>query len=272
MLFRSIGANPFTEQYVLAALIQQRLGAAGLSSTAREGLGSAVIFNALRAGEIDVYVDYSGTIWTNQMRRAGIKPRAEVLADMAEWLVREHRIKPLGSLGFENAYALAMPRSRAETLGIRGLADLSGRAQNLTIAGDYEFFARPEWERIRATYGIAFREQRQMQAEFMYAAAARGEVDVVAAYTSEGLIAKLGLVVLDDPKQAVPPYDAVILLSPRAAKDDALLAALHPLIDAIDVESMRAANLRASSGDVSPTEAATWLEGELRKKRAAIRR
>ena len=95
------------------SLIEQRLRDEGLSATIREGLGSSVIFNALRAGEIDAYVDYSGTIWTNQMHRSDVKPRAEVLAEMAAWLEREHRIKMLGGLGFENAYALAMPRARA---------------------------------------------------------------------------------------------------------------------------------------------------------------
>ena len=108
------------------SLIEQRLRDAGLSATIREGLGSSVIFNALRAGEIDAYVDYSGTIWTNQMHRSDVKPRAEVLAEMAAWLEREHRIKMLGGLGFENAYALAMPRARAQALGIRTLADLAG--------------------------------------------------------------------------------------------------------------------------------------------------
>src|SRR5206468_11613045 len=131
----TIGAKPFTEQYVLAALIQQRLRDSGLTAATRDGLGSSVIFNALRSGEIDAYVDYSGTIWTNQMHRTDVKPRADVIAEMAAWLEREHKIKLLGGLGFENAYALAMPKSRAQALGIRTLADLAGRAQNLSIAG-----------------------------------------------------------------------------------------------------------------------------------------
>ncbi len=82
------------------------------------------------------------------MHRTDVKPRAEVLAEMAAWLDREHKIKVLGGLGFENAYALAMPRARAQALGIRTLADLAGRAQSLSIAGDYEFFGRPEWAAV----------------------------------------------------------------------------------------------------------------------------
>ena len=83
---------------------------------------------------------------------------------------------------------------------------------------------------VRKAYGLNFREQRQMQPEFMYAAAAHGEVDVIAGYTSDGRIAQFDLVVLDDPKAAIPPYDAVLLLSPRRAKDGALRAALQPLV------------------------------------------
>src|SRR4051812_35461018 len=263
----AIGAKPFAEQYVLAALIEQRLGEAGLTATIRDGLGSSVIFNALRAGEIDVYVDYSGTIWTNQMHRTDAKPRGDVLAEMATWLEREHQIKLLGGLGFENAYALAMPKRRADALGIRTLADLARRAQSLSIAGDYEFFGRPEWDAVRTTYGIGFREQRQMQPEFMYAAAAQGEVDVIAGYTSDGRIAQFDLTVLDDPRHAIPRYDAVLLISPGRSNDAALLAALKPLVDAIDVTTMRGANLRASGGNTSPSKAARWLWNEIQRKR-----
>jgi osmoprotectant transport system permease protein len=176
----AIGAKPFTEQYVLAALIEQRLREAGLTATTREGLGSSVIFNALRAGEIDAYVDYSGTIWTNQMHRTDVKPRADVITEMGAWLEREHNIKLLGGLGFENAYALAMPKSRAGGARHPDLGRSRRPRQRLSIAGDYEFFGRPEWDAVRKTYGISFREQRQMQSEFMYAAAAHGEVDVIA--------------------------------------------------------------------------------------------
>jgi osmoprotectant transport system permease protein len=261
----AIGTKPFTEQYVLAALIEQRLRNVGLSATTREGLGSSVIFNALRAGEIDAYVDYSGTIWTNQMHRDDVKPRAEVLSDMAAWLHEQHKITMLGGLGFENAYALAMPRAKADALGIRSLVDLARHAGTLSIAGDYEFFGRPEWAAVRKAYGITFREQRQMQPEFMYQAVANGEVDVIAGYTSDGRITQYSLAVLDDPKHAVPPYDAVLLLSPQRANDEALVSALRPLVGAIDVTAMREANLRA--GKASPAEAARWLWHEIEKKR-----
>jgi osmoprotectant transport system permease protein len=256
-----IGGKTFTEQYVLAALIEQRLRAAGLTTSKREGLGSNVIVDALAANEIDVYVDYSGTIWANLMHRTDVPARAEVLAGVANWLKAERGITMLGGLGFDNAYALAMARKKAEALGIRSIADLARHAGELTVAGDYEFFARPEWAAIRTAYGLNFRAERQMQPEFMYPAVANGEVDVISAYTSDGQVAKYDLAVLDDPKGAVPPYDAILLVSPRRANDAALREALRPLTGAISVEAMRAANLRAASGgeQSAPEAVARWL-------------
>jgi osmoprotectant transport system permease protein len=261
-----VGTEPFTEQSVLGALIGQRLAAAGLPASRRDGLGSAVIFGALVAGDIDVYVSYSGTIWATRMHRSDVKPREEVLTAVGDWLKQTHGVRMLGSLGFEDAYALAMPRKKADALGIASIADLAAHAPQLSIAGDYEFFERPEWKALRAAYGLAFASQRTMQPDFMYQAAAAGEVDVVSAYTSDGRIAKYDLKVLSDPKQAIPPYDAIVLLAPKRANDDKLAAALQPLIGAVDVEIMREANLRASGGDVLPDEVAKWLWGKIGKR------
>ena len=255
-----VGAKTFAEQYVLSALIAQRLRSEELSATSREGLGSNVIFDALASNDIDVYVDYSGTLWANQFHHTDIKPRQELLADLKEMLAKQS-ITLFGELGFENAYALVMPRKRADQLGIHSIADLVSHAGTLSIAGDYEFFSRPEWAGLREAYGLSFRAQRQMQPDFMYAAVASGEVDVIAGYTSDGLIAKYDLVVLADPKRAIPPYDAIMLLAPKRRDDEALRKALQPLLGRIDISAMREANLRASGNDAnsSPDAVAKWL-------------
>ena len=262
-----IGAKTFTEQYVLSALIAERLRAAGLSASSREGLGSNVIFDALAANDIDVYVDYSGTLWANQFHRNDMLPREKLLAELKAILAKQN-ITLFGELGFENAYALVMPRKRAGALGIRSIADLAARAPTLSIAGDYEFFSRPEWAALRKAYGLAFRAQRTMQPDFMYAAVASGEVDVIAGYTSDGLIAKYDLVVLDDVKHAIPPYDAVVLLAPKRAGDEALHGVLKPLLGRIDIADMREANLRATGSDAaaSPAAVARWLWEKVGKR------
>ncbi|HKH00147.1 MAG TPA: ABC transporter permease/substrate-binding protein, partial [Bradyrhizobium sp.] len=193
-----IGAKTFAEQYVLSALVAERLRSAGLTATTREGLGSNVIFEALASNDIDVYIDYSGTLWANQFHRTDVKSREELLRELKATLAQQ-TITLLGELGFENSYALVMPRKRAEALGIHTIRDLSAHAATMSMAADYEFLSRPEWAGLRAAYALSFRSQRQMQPDFMYAAVATGEVDVIAGYTSDGLIAKYDLVALDDP-------------------------------------------------------------------------
>jgi osmoprotectant transport system permease protein len=261
-----VGAKPFSEQYVLAALIQERLAGARISAGRRDGLGSAVIFDALRSGEIDVYVEYTGTLWANQMGRKDVRPRAEVLREVTAWLKDRHGIVVAGGLGFENAYALAMSGKRAKAIGVRTIADLARHAPSLSIAGDYEFFGRPEWAALRNAYGLKFRNERTMQPEFMYPAAEAGEADVISAYTSDGRIARYNLIVLDDAKQAIPPYDAIVLVSPRQANDQALLDALRPLAGTIDVALMREANLRADGQGASAAEVARWLSNEIAQR------
>ena len=256
-----VGAKGFPEQYVLASLMEQRLGAAGLSATTRGDLGSAVIFNALIGSDVDAYVDYTGTIWSNFMHRADAPARDVVLREMTDWLRKTYGVKVLGPLGFENAYVLAMRRDRAAALGIRTVEDLAASSRSMVVGGDYEIFGRPEWQALRKAYGLAFRQERQMQPIFMYKAVADGEVDAITAFSSDGRIAQYDLVTLGDPKHAIPPYDAVLLVSPRRRDDSALAAALQPLIGRISIERMREANLIVSRDvdQAPPAEAARLM-------------
>jgi osmoprotectant transport system permease protein len=261
----TIGTKSFEEQYILGALIGDKLAASGISTTHRDGLGSTVIFRALEAGDVDVYVDYSGTIWANEMHRADMPGRAAVLRQMAAWLKTQHGILDLGSLGFENAYVLAMRRDRAAALGIATLADLAAYAPRMKIGGDYEFFSRPEWASVAQVYGLHFATQRTYQPTFMYRAVNDGDVDVIAAFSSDGRIAQYGLKLLSDPKSALPPYDAVLLVSSAHADDAKLIAALKPLVGAIDLSTMQRANLMVDRDKRTPADVAGWLEERLRK-------
>ena len=237
-----IGAKGFSEQYILARLIGQRLQAEGFSVEYRDGLGSAIAHQAVSTGAIDVLVDYTGTIWTNQMERSDNPDRETMLAEITAWETRTSGTHVLGRLGFENAYGLAMPRAAAEAGGFASIGDLAGRAQGMTIGGDPEFFERPEWIAVREAYGLRFAARRNFSPTFMYNALTSGEADVIGAYTSDGRIAADDLVILDDPEGAFPNYDAIILLAPATGADDALVAALEPLVGAISVEAMREAN------------------------------
>ena len=264
-----IGAKNFSEQFILAELIAQRLDREGLQSDTLAGLGSAVVFRALAAGDIDVYVDYSGTLWTNVLGRRDIPARAPLLTELARELERRHGVVVLGPLGFENAYALTMRADRAEALGVRTLDDLARRAPELRLGADLEFLNRPEWATLRDAYGLRFRGANAYTPTFMYRALESGDVDVISAFSSDGRLAGDELRALADPKGAAPSYDAVLLISPQRAGDRRLRRVLEPLVGAIAVDRMRAAN---ASVDIGPdkrssAQAAAVLDLELDETR-----
>ncbi|MGK6318879.1 ABC transporter permease/substrate-binding protein [Sphingomonas sp. DT-204] len=238
------------------------VGAKGYRVEYREGLGSVVAFAATAAGDIDVYVDYSGTIWTNEMKRTDVPPRAAIVAGVRAWATETHGVGLAGTLGFENAYAFAMRGDDAARRRIRSIADLAPVAPRLDLATDIEFLERPEWRAVRDAYGLRFRSARPYQPTFMYRALESGAADVIPAFSSDGRIAADRLAVLTDPKGAIPGYDAIMLVSPRRAKDEAFLAALRPLVDRVPVEAMREANYMVDrdTDKRSPDEAAAWLE------------
>ena len=257
-----IAAKQFSEQYILAQLIGSRLEAAGYAVEYRDGLGSAVVHSAVASSSIDIAVDYTGTIWANYLSRTDNPGREAMYQTIAEWEQRENGVKVLGRLGFENAYAFAMRGDRARALGVSSLTDLVGQAPQLTVGGDPEFFERPEWIAVRDAYGLQFARSRNFAPTFMYNALQSGEADVISAYTSDGRIAADKLVVLADPKGALPSYDAILLLSPRIAGDAGVAKALEPLIGAISVEAMREANLAVDREDekkLTPKQAAVEL-------------
>jgi osmoprotectant transport system permease protein len=265
-----VGAKNFSEQLILAELISQQLQRAGAATQRKEGLGSAVIFRALASGDIDVYVDYSGTLWTNVLGRRDMPPRATMLRELARELGERYGVAVLGAVGFENAYVLAMTRERAAALGASTIADLAPRTPELALGSDLEFLSRPEWSALRDAYALNFRLERSYNPTFMYRALAAGDVDVISAFSSDGRIAAQNLIVLGDPRHAIPPYDAVILISPRRASDPLLRRALAPLVDAIPVERMREANLMVDrpTSPVSPGDAARFLAEGIDRKAA----
>ncbi len=254
-----IGTKTFTEQYVLGEILagvgRERLG---VDVELVTSLGSTVAFDALTGGEIDVYVDYSGTLWSTVMGREGLPPgRDEVLADVRDWLEQTHGIRLAAALGFENTYALAMREAHAAGLGVRSIADLVPLGTRLELAGDYEFFHRPEWTALREAYGLEFANRRSMDSALMYTAVARGEVDVITAFSTDGRIAALDLRVLEDTRAVIPPYDAIVLVGAGAVREHpGLLEAIGRLEGAIDAPAMRRMNLAVDDAGRSPAEVA----------------
>ncbi|GGE18638.1 ABC transporter permease [Polymorphobacter glacialis] len=258
-----VGAKNFSEQYILAELIADRLRAQGLPVTIRSGLGSAVAFRALAAGDIDVYVDYSGTLWDNVLGRKDIVPRSQMLATLRSELPTRAKVEVAASLGFENAYALAMKRTDATRLGITSLADLTAHASQLRLATDIEFQQRPEWASLQKTYGLKFKTLTAYTPTLMVRALGGGDADVITAFSSDGRIAADDLVLLTDPRGALPAYDALLLVGPHRPD---LTAKLDNLQNAIPVEKMRQANWQADrdTDKQTPQQAAKWLAKQLK--------
>ena len=256
-----VGAKNFAEQYILARLIGDRLERAGYRVEYRDGLGSAVIFGAVAGGDVDVYVDYAGTIWTNEMKRADVPARPAMVAAIGDWARTTRGVGLVGALGFENAYAFAMRGDDAARRGIQTLDDLVRVAPDLTLGSDLEFLERPEWAAVKRAYPLRFRATTPYSPTFMYQALASARVDVISAFSSDGRIAAEKLTVLADPRRAIPGYDAILLVAPARAKDPRFLAALKPLVGRVPVDAMRAANYRVDRerDKQTPEAAATWL-------------
>jgi osmoprotectant transport system permease protein len=261
-----IGAKSFSEQYILsAALASYVTRETGLATEVVGSLGSTVVFDALESGEVDAYVDYSGTIWATIMKRetAG-ESRAAVLEQVGRYLERERGIRLVGALGFENTYALAMRREQAQRLGVARISELVPHAAGLSMGSDYEFFSRLEWRQLRAVYGLTFGERRSMDPALMYQAIAQAEVDVISAYSTDGRIEAFDLVVLEDDRGAIPPYDAILLASERLAREQPeVLAALEGLTGRIDAATMRRLNGRVDQGGETPDAVARDLVDRL---------
>ena len=207
-----------------------------------------MIFDALASNDIDVYVDYSGTLWLNQFHHSDIKPREELLRELKTMLAKQN-ITLLGELGFENAYALVMPRKRAEQLGIRThrrsrlacVHDVDGRGLRILLAPGMG----------RAAKGLrAFIPRAAADAAGLHVCRGR----VRRGRRDRGLYQRRADREIR-PRRARrcqtrdPALRRDVLLAPKRAGDQALRTALQPLLGKIDIATMREANLRAAGND-----------------------
>jgi len=267
-----VASGPFTEQHILNDLLARRLREAGFRPDQRVGMSEGIQIEALRHNQIDCMVNYSGNIWTLVMKRKDFLDRGATIDAISRYLAEKDGIVCLGSLGFEDAYGFALPARQADRLTVHSLADLGRLARERTkqgkklkIGGDSQFFDRPEWRRVKATYRLQEEdvETKAMEPTFTYGAVESDQVDVIVAYTSDGRIAYYHLEVLSDPEGALPPYDAVLLLSPEAVTRPELVKALRPLVGQVSQAAMRQANLRVDKDGWMPRRAAEELYGKL---------
>ena len=242
-----VGSKNFTEQVILGELIAQTLERdTDLRVVRRLNLGGTFICDrALRAGEIDIYVEYTGTALTAIFKQPVAHDRAAVTETTRE-LYGRAGITALAALGFNNTFAILVRRGDAESLGLRTIGDLARPAASRWRAGfGPEFLQRADgYPGLAAAYGLRFAEEpRVMDLSLMYRALAGRQVDVIAGDATSGLIDALDLAALDDDRKYFPPYDAVPLVrSSVLLRHPDVRRALDSLAGRVSERDMRAMN------------------------------
>ncbi|HEX5041398.1 MAG TPA: glycine betaine ABC transporter substrate-binding protein [Candidatus Polarisedimenticolaceae bacterium] len=242
-----VASKPFAESYLLAEMFAQVLEDAGLPVDRRPGLGATEIaFGALRTGAVDVYPEYTGTGLLAILHEGAVPDARAAYRRVASEFARRWDVHWLAPLGFENTYAVAVRRETAQRYGLRTLSDL-GRASPRLVAGlTPDFIGRPDGlPALERAYGFRPRAVRSLLQSVKYTALAEGAVDVIDGYSTDGLIARHGLMVLEDDRGLFPPYEAAALVSARLAREmPAAVLALTRLSGRLDVQTMRGLNRR----------------------------
>lgn len=261
-----VASKPYAESYLLAELFAQFLEANGFAVERRPGFGmTELLMQAMIAGEIDVYPEYTGTGLAAILGETAAGGSAAVFSRVSEEFEARWGMRWLPPLGFENTYAIAMRREAADSLEVRALSGLTAIAPDLVGGFSPDFIGRDDGlDGLAAAYGIEFRETRGLLQAVKYQAIEEGAVDVIDAYSTDGAISRYDLTVLTDDRSFFPPYDAAPLAS-RAfheERPEAVLV-LTRLGSRIDVAAMRRANERVEVEGRSVAEVAAELLAEI---------
>lgn len=241
--------------HVIALLLQQE-GLQVNDSHFRLG-GSPVVWRAMVTGEIDMYVDYTGTLTNQIFAGQGIRDEAGLRHELAK-----HGVGMTKPLGFANNYAIGMRRTRAEELGIRRVSDLK-KHPNLVLGFSNEFVDREDgWRGLRQHYGLPQANVRGMDHRIAYEALVAASIDATELYTTDAEIRRFDLVTLEDDTHFFPSYEAVILYRMELEKSlPAAIAACRKLEGRLSQSTMIEMNDRAAK-EPMPIIAADFMERE----------
>ena len=212
-----IGSKNFTEQILLGELLAQQIeGTTHYQVKRLFNLGGTfVCHQALVAGTIDAYVEYTGTALTAILREPPSSNSEEVYRTVQDAYSRRFNLEWLPPLGFTNTFAIMIRAEDANRLGVRTLTQLVEHAPRWHAAFGYEFLERADgFPGLAKAYGLRFADSpRVMDLALTYQALADHRVDVIAGDSTNGLVAALNLTVLEDDKQYFPPYQAAPVVS-----------------------------------------------------------
>ncbi len=242
-----VGSKHFTEQKILGEMVAQLIEShTDLKVRRRLGLqGTKVCFSALKEGDLDMYVEYTGTALVNILDEQydSSKGRGQILEEVRREFRERWGLKFCEPLGFDNTYTLAMRGGEAEKLGVEKISQLSAYSDELKAGFDHEFTTRPEYKRFEEVYGYMFEDITYLDPDLMYKALQGCSVDVIDAFATDGRIASYDIRVLEDDRNLFPPYDACIVVSEEALNEFAGLGdVLEKLSGMITAEQMRKMN------------------------------
>jgi osmoprotectant transport system substrate-binding protein len=263
-----VGSKNFTEQLLLGELLAQYLEGLHMATVDRRFYlaGTYICQQALLAGRIDLYVEYTGTALAAVLKEPIPDDHSHVAQIVRQLYAERFGLQVLPSLGFDNSFAIVMRGEDARRLGVTKLSQLGALSSQLRMGVGYEFLEREDgYKGLVRRYGLNFRESpRVMDLGLLYRALESRQVDVIAGSNTDGLIAALGLVVLEDDKRYFPPYEAVpIVRGDMLQKYRALGPALDRLHGTISAQEMRNMNYEV---DGKKRDAADVARAFLRNK------
>lgn len=264
-----VGSKNFTESDLLGEIVAQQIERrTGLRVERRFHLGGTfVCHQAITAGQIDLYVEYTGTAYTAVLKHPPIADAKRVLAAVREEYLRRFGVTWLDPFGFDNTFAILVRRTDAERYGLKRISDLAKVAPRWHAGFGYEFLERADgFAGLARTYGLTFAAPpTAMDLGLTYRALADGKVDVIAGNSTDGQIAALDLVALEDDRRYFPPYQAAPVIRARTLlAHPAVGGALGELAGKISDDEMRRLNALADveHRDIR-TIARDWLRAHL---------
>ena len=261
----SIGSKAFTESIVLAEVMAELIERkTDIRVIRRTNLGGThIVFEALRAGEIDLYPEYTGTGLVAILKLSAQGDAERTFRSVSQEFSRRFALSWLAPMAFNNTYALAVTKRKSRELALERISDLT-RHPGLVAGFASEFMAREDgYPGLIRRYGLEL-DARGMEAGLMYGAVATGEVDVISAYATDGRIDKFGLVVLEDDRGFFPPYHAAPLVRRETLEEFAEIApALAVLAGKLTDAEMRRVNAAVDIGGRTPESVAAEIVARL---------
>jgi glycine betaine/choline ABC-type transport system substrate-binding protein len=243
----TIGSKFFTEQVILAELLAQHIEAkTGIPVIRKTNLGGTLLVHkALLAGELDLYVEYTGTALTAVLNETPQRDSTAVFDRVKQLYFDRFHLDVTEPLGFENTFAMVIRGDDARNLHLQKISDLAPLASKWRAGVGYEFLERPDgFPGLTASYNLHFAgSPKVMDLGLIYRALVDHQVDIVAGNSTDGLIDSLGLVALADDRHYFPPYDAVpIVRQSTLAQFPQLRAVLGALAGKLSAADIRRLN------------------------------